>query len=134
MRKFSLSKSERRIVIILMAVNTFALFVNYFMLSPKSVSWTGRAKHEVYWFTDVKAERTLNQDSWTTINGVSTMYETRHPNHFWPFVKFHETFELRGHNRHGSTRFRGIFADFDHTEFLVYTGLIFGFILIRRLW
>ena|SRR5690554_4466278 len=132
MKKIKITQKQRRIIIVLMSINLFALFVNFFELSPKFNAGNYSNQNYIYLFTDSKAPSLLNQNGWTTINGNSMMYKTRHPNHFWPFTKFYET--ANSPTSIIKSRFRGIFPDFDHTEFLVYTLIIFGSIFIRKLW
>lgn len=45
---------------------------------------------------------------------------------FWPFTEFF------GYYKH-EERFRGIFVDYDHTEFLIYSVLIFGIPVAGRI-
>jgi len=131
MSKKVLTKNERRWIIILMAINLFALFVNYFSLSPKFIIGDYKNETEVFLFTDSK-ERFLISSTGGLYNmdGSSMMYENRHPKHFYPFVIFYDK-DVFNKNK---TRFRGIFPDYDHTEFIVYTFLIFGFFFVRKLW
>lgn len=132
MKKIKITQKDRRILIVLMGINLFALFVNYFELSPKFDIGDYSNKSEIYLLTDSKAPKLLNQMSWSTRNGNSLMYKTRHPNHFWPFTKFYEKAHFPSSRI--KSRFRGIFADFDHSEFIVYSLLIFGVVIIRKLW
>lgn len=142
MKKLKLSKIERRILIILVSINLIAFLSNRFELSPKFNS----GSDEIFLLTDSKEERLfsgeIRQDSNGVItrntDGSSQMYKYRHPKHFWPFTMFIDeklsydsNLEIR---RHTSTRFRGLFPDFDLSEFLVYNLLIFGIIFIRKLW
>jgi len=139
MKKITLSKSERRLIIILMAINTFALFVNYFQLSPKFryKEYNSRTYltqyYDIYFFTDSRPTGLLNSNTkWTWENGDSAMYQARHPKNFWPFVMFYQKAESPSSKI--QFRFRGIFPDFDHTEFLVYTFLIFIVLFIKKIW
>ncbi|MBO0591462.1 hypothetical protein I2486_08580 [Cellulophaga sp. E16_2] len=156
MRKITFSKKESRILIVVIAINLFALFINYFGLSPKfelsgshqtdyGENYTKRdGENSIYLFSD-SGENTIIGNS----NPVgASLYKTRYTKHFWPFTKFNEN-ETKvvnnydgdwNYNKEGHTfyyyakRFRGIFADYDHTEFLVYTLLIFGIVTIRKIW
>ncbi|MBE7634273.1 hypothetical protein G1K66_06705 [Tenacibaculum finnmarkense] len=119
-----------------MLVNSFALLVNYFGLSPKfEFGNSYRNIDEVFLLTDSNEQDILNVSSGTYyMDGTSQMYQNRHPHHFWPFTKFYEAPTRIILKWHIDTRFRGIFADFDHTEFLVYTLLIFGIVILRKIW
>lgn len=125
MKKIKLSKKERRRLIILMAINFFALFVNYFGLSPKFKIPFQPNENMVYVFTDSGEARRLGDYFFTALD--DKMYRRYNPTKFWPFTGFYD-------EEYPNTRFRGIFADFDHSEFLVYSFLIFGIIFIRKLW
>lgn len=115
MKPIKFDQKELRIIIILMIINTFALFVNYFELSPNN--------GDFFLLTDSKEFSVPSQNGYSTINGRSLMYSQEHTKHFWPFVKYYD-----------EPRFRGIFTDYDHTEFLVYSLVIFGFFIIRKIW
>jgi hypothetical protein len=113
----TLATKQKRFIIIFMLINLFALFVNFFQLSPvyRYYSEEYSTKHLVYFFTDA---------------------EYHHYNHlidkeFWPFVEFYT--EDTSSAYIGSV-FRGIFPDFDFSEFAVYTFIIFGFIFIKKIW
>lgn len=134
-----LTKRQKRIIIILMIINAFALFVNYFQLSPKIMFKEYNSEeyitqhYDVYLLTDSKATNILNSNTnWTWENGDSAMYSARHPKNFWPFVMFYQKAESSSSKI--QFRFRGIFADFDHTEFLVYTFLIIIILIIKKIW
>lgn len=115
MKNLSFTHKERKVVIVLMIINCFALFVNYFGISYRF----GKTAH-----------------LFTNSNGISgkpiyfpydVLYE-HNTKHFYPLVDF-----TYNSNLHGFF-FKGIFAYYDMTEFFVYTLLIFGFILIRKIW
>lgn len=134
-----ITKKQKRVIIVLMVINVFALFVNYFQLSPKirfneykSEKYTYQY-YDIYLLTDAKATNILNSTTnWTWENGDSAMYEARHPKNFWPFVMFYQKAESS--DSKVQFRFRGIFPDFDHTEFIVYTLLIFVVLFIKKVW
>lgn len=127
--KFNLR--EKKIIIILMSINLFALFVNYFRLSPKINIGEYNNQNEYFLFTDTKEEHLLNQTSWYTNDGISAMYEFQNPKYFWPFTKFYE--EAYNSSMYTKSRFRGVFTDFDQSEFLVYSLLIFGIPFIGKI-
>ncbi|CAM1353705.1 conserved hypothetical protein [Tenacibaculum halocynthiae] len=139
-----------------MIINSFALFVNYFGLSPefevnggKKDTYTDNMTYRVgensfFLFSD-SAKKSMVKDA----NDIGVrLYKTRYKKHFWPFTKFNDettkvvkdydgnwNYNKKGHTfYYNGKRFRGIFADFDHTEFFVYTLLIFGIVLIRKIW
>jgi len=156
MRKITLNKLEIRILIVGILINTFALFVNYFNLSPKfdidggykndyrsnAVYRTG--ENSFYLFSD-SVEKGLVSNP-TPIG--PRLYDSRYEDYFWPFTKFNDKTNSVVDNYDGNwdynkpnytfyyeaRRFRGIFADYDQTEFLVYCALIIGVIFIRKLW
>src|SRR5690606_12126341 len=131
MNKVNFDKKERRIIITLMAINCFALFVNYFRLSPDFKYGTYQNETEIYILTDSKAEHLMRHNIWSTnSDGTSRMYEFSHKSEFWPIVKFVDTHWHEPNTK----RFRGIFAAYDHTEFIVYTLVIFGFFTVKKLW
>ena len=131
MNKINFSQKERRTIIILMIINVFALFVNYFNLSPKFNIGSYKNRTELFLFTDSKEKLLLSNPHKTYFkNGTSRMYQIRHTKHFWPFVKFYDKDKFSINRK----RIRGIFADFDHTEFGVYTLIIFGFFIVKKLW
>ncbi|MBA9072595.1 hypothetical protein GGR22_000721 [Flavobacterium gossypii] len=110
------SQKEKRIVIVLMLINSFALFVNYFGLSPKVDKDCG----EAYIFTFTGREVVNYNYSYTAL------YDSDLFPNFWPFVDF--TYP------NYCAPFKGIFAYYDTSEFLVYTLLIFGIVIIRKIW
>lgn len=138
MKKIKISKLEKRVVIFLMLLNTFALFVNYFGVSPMHTITVEDKQPEghtlfyynrIYFLTDSSQHHLHNFEDNTTYLNTDNMYRNNHPYHFWPFTTFKER-----HFTKPTYRFRGIFADFDHTEFLCYTLLIFGVVFIKKVW
>lgn len=100
LKSLQVSKTERRVVIILMIINSFAYFVNKFGLSGKINScWTI--------FTNTTNRR---------------LYEIK--GEFYPFVEFVDR----------SWCFNGLFPSYDSSEFFVYTLLIFGILIIKKIW
>lgn len=97
--------NEKRIVIILMALNLFAFFVNYFDLSPVYKNYSN-IPVSYYYFTIKDGDPTTK---------------------FYPFTDF-------SINTNSYYVFRGIFPDYDQSEFIVYTILIFGVFYIRKAW
>jgi hypothetical protein len=105
---------------------------------------TRDGENSIYLFSDSGQNTTIAPSN---PRGES-LYKTRYPKHFWPFTKFNENVTKVvnnydgdwNYNKEGHTfyyyakRFRGIFADYDHTEFLVYTLLIFGIATVRKVW
>lgn len=112
----------RRRVIVLMLINLFALFINYFELSPSI-----KVSDETHYLL---SDGRSNDDS----------------EHFFPFTRFtakgenghlEENFLGMGEDIYIQTpyrQFKGIFPDYDISEFLVYTGLIIIVLLVRRFW
>lgn len=128
MKKLKFTKTERRAIIFLMLLNLFALTVNYFSLSPKIETRGTYSTLECYIFTDA-ADKPYNGQYEISISPHSpnTNYRYHHNKEFWPFLKFN----VDGYKKE---KFRGLFPAFDHTEFLVYSALIFGIPLLRKIW
>ncbi|WP_127845493.1 hypothetical protein [Psychroflexus aestuariivivens] len=128
MRKIRFTKTEKRVIIILMSINLFALTVNYFGLSPKIKDYENNVLIEYFIFTDAK-EKPYHTQFKTNITPHSSRvnYKYHHGKEFYPFLDFYV--DLRDEEK-----FRGLFPSFDHTEFLVYSSLIFGIPLIRKIW
>lgn len=110
------SIKERKIIVILMLVNCFALFVNYFGLSLKF-------KVDNYYFCFF----TNSVRSSYYYGGNLELFEQyKWEKKFYPFVNFYDSW-------HGGYYFNGLFPYFDYTEFLVYTFLIFGFFIAKNI-
>jgi hypothetical protein len=131
---FKLTKKEKRIIIILMTINLFAFFVNHFRLSPSFSIGEYPKTDEVFLFTDAKESKMLNDDSYS--NNYD-LYDLRSSEYFYPFTRFVEKENpsyFRSEDYYLTTRYRGLFPDFDKSEFFVYTLLIFAVVLVRKIW
>lgn len=131
---FKLTKKEKRIIIILMTINLFAFFVNHFRLSPSFDIGEYPKTDEVFLFTDAKENKMLNDNSY---NDYYDLYDLRSSKHFYPFTEFIEKERpsfTNSEDYYLKTRYRGLFPDFDKSEFFVYTLLIFAVVLVRKLW
>ncbi|MFD2552731.1 hypothetical protein ACFSQP_13025 [Bizionia sediminis] len=134
MGKITFSKKERRIIIVLMIINCFALFVNVFKMSNKSEK---HESHTVFHNDLTRTRYYQNNKIYYFTDGKNNT-----ENSFYPFIDFNtysshsdNPFEYKKEKHNSSTKiFRGIFPDYDYTEFLVYTALIFGIPLIRKIW
>jgi len=104
-----------------MLINLFAVFVNYFALSPRYED----EYNEYYLFTDNGYH--ISKFGGSTTGGNAGYYYST--TEFWPFVDFKVW-----NSWDKIERFKGIFDGFDHIEFIAYTFLIFGVIFIRKLW
>lgn len=120
MSKIKFTLKERKIVTVLMLVNCFALFVNYFGLSPKIKNEIG----EDYKCLFTNSIITSNYGGNNLENYNHEFYKFK--NRFYPFVEFYDTSS-------DDFYFNGIFPYYDYTEFFVYTLAIFGFFIIRKL-
>lgn len=131
---FKLTKKEKRIIIILMTINLFAFFVNHFRLSPSFDIGEYPKTDEVFLFTDAKENKMLNDNSYSD---YYDLHDLRSSEYFYPFTKFIEkeypSF-TNSEDYYLKTRYRGLFPDFDKSEFFVYTLLIFAVVLVRKLW
>jgi hypothetical protein len=128
MIKLKFSNKEIKIIIVLMLINSFALFVNLFEMSIRIVdegtTWNNK---RYYLFTDVGETRMGR-----IVNGEGEYPSTNYSsfsNQFYPFVDFYIE---RTSNISSEKRFRGIFPGFDHTEFIVYSFMIIGFFLLKK--
>ncbi|WP_445749971.1 hypothetical protein [Polaribacter sp.] len=146
MKKITISKRERRIIIVLMSINLFALFVNYFGMSPKFDLKDNYASNigrdEAFILTDAGTTYLTGERNVYNVK----LYNWKSTKAFWPFTEYYIEENKSVDNSqqypnlenkkeyYSESRFRGIFADFDHTEFLVYTLLIFGIVIVRKLW
>lgn len=131
---FKLTKTEKRIIIILMTINLFAFFVNHFRLSPSFDLGEYPKTDEVFLFTDAKENKMLNDNSYSD---NYDLYDLRSSEYFYPFTKFIEKenpsyFYSEGY--YLKTRYRGLFPDYDKSEFFVYSLLIFAVVVVRKIW
>lgn len=132
MKKIIFTKREKRVIIVLMLINCFALFANFFNMDFKIVQerveysgeynkYTTYITNTTYFFTDAEIDP---QDF------------------FWPILNFSVSYSKGPYEKRNSSSyyskeyntFRGIFSEYDYTEFLVYSALIFGIPVLRRLW
>lgn len=131
---FKITKTEKRIVIILMTINLFAFFVNHYRLSPSFSIGEYPKTDELFLFTDAKESEMLNDNGHTV--GYD-LYDTRSSEYFYPFTKFIEKENPSYFHSEGyylKTRYRGLFPDYDKSEFFIYTLLIFAVVLVRKIW
>ena len=114
--KIKVTTTEKRVVLILMLLNTFALFTNYFGLSYKLNDTS-----------ELFTKSVGVQESYRTSILDDGNYLTTNKEKFYPFIDFYDGY-------YNNYTFRGIFAYYDTTEFFFYTLLIFGILLIRKIW
>lgn len=129
-----LTKKEKRLIIVFMTINIFALFVNHFRLSPSFSIGVYPKTDEVFLFTDANENKMLNDNSYSN---DYDLYDLRSSKHFYPFTKFIEKENpsyFHGEDYYLKTRYRGLFPDYDKSEFFVYTLLIFAVVLVRKIW
>jgi sorbitol-specific phosphotransferase system component IIC len=119
MKRLTLSVKERRLVIILMLVNFFALFVNYFGIAPSVKNEKG------YSLIFILTTNCIVDDN--DISPFEFQHEINHQN-FFPIVKFYTE------SRYFGTHFKGLFPYYDFSEFFVYTLVIFGIVILRKIW
>lgn len=105
-----------------MVINCFALFVNFFALSPK----IEKDYDEYYILTDNGYHIYENSNGSMTGGNAGFLQDT---NKFWPFINFevYNPFNKKD-------RFRGIIDGYDHFEFIGYSFLIFGLVYVRKVW
>ena len=119
---FRFTLKERRIIMILMLVNSIALFVNYFGLSPKFKS---DYKDDYYFCVFTNSIRSQYPISEYGTN-LRSFNEHLIQDNFYPFVNFYSSW-------YDGYYFNGLFPYFDYTEFLVYSLLIFGYFILKKL-
>nr|WP_288980830.1 hypothetical protein [uncultured Allomuricauda sp.] len=122
MKKITVSTKERRFIIVFMIINCIALFVNVFEFN----SFKDFYKDRYYYFTDNGKFDAVDINK-TYFGPTKTSKDF-----FYPFIDFTEsTFSTTANIK---WKFRGIFPDFDYTEFIVYTIIIFGVVFLRKVW
>lgn len=103
-----------------MLINSFALFVNYFGLSPKF-----KSESDNYYFC--LFTNSIKSDSFYSYQSNIEKYtEYKWEENFYPFVKFYSSW-------YDGFYFNGLFPYFDYTEFLVYSLLIFGYFILKKM-
>jgi hypothetical protein len=122
------STKERRIVIVLMLINFFALFVNFFGISSS---------------IELNNNPNINKKIDILTNSIGLVKDYPHEvifsenvKEFWPLCTFNKyTYDSRiSKNGRIWTNFNGIFTSYDFSEFIFYTLLIFGFFIIKKIW
>lgn len=122
-----------------MIINSIAFLTSTFNISPKIVTDKQRFFASESWYFIFN-----DGDCYITVDLAGVYYDAdkTKQTHFWPFVKFtHEdgtnTFEEQQNFNPQifyRTAFRGIFPDYDYTEFFFYSLLIFGIPILRKKW
>ena len=128
----SLNKVKRRIIIIYILVNVIALFTNYFQLPIGFAENKGSdienniGKYKYYVFTDASVRDDIRAESGLNyLNGKEKHFNQSATSHFYPFVLFYDS---------SLERFRGLFPDYDFTEFAFYISILLIMIFIKKLW
>lgn len=131
MKKISFTQKEKRVIIVLMLVNCFALFVNIFDMSYHI---TGRS-YESYSSGDNEVYETVNHKTYFLTDNGNYKKEFFYPFTFYTESTKKENSTSKYYKKYYTYKvFRGIFPDYDYTEFLVYSLLIFGIPIIRKIW
>ena len=122
MKYLNFTDKEKKIILILMLINCFALFVNYFGLSPK-IKNSDNDYYICFFTNSVKTE-----GYYGSAYGTNLVHYSPHKfeSNFYPFVDFYKSW-------YDGYYFNGVFPYFDYTEFLVYTLLIFSFFISRKI-
>ena len=121
MRYLKFTLKERRVIILLMLINCFALFVNYFGISPRF-----KNENDNYYFC-LFTNSTKSSDSYMFYQSNLERYsEHKWEENFYPFVDLYDSW-------YDGFYFNGVFPYFDHTEFVVYSLLIFGYFILRKM-
>ncbi len=115
---FKYTVNQKKIIVVLMLINTLAFLVNFFNTQRYINS---DFKPKTYILTDCTPG--YFKDYYRYKN--KTFYYRHKQEKFWPFTEFFES-SSKG-------RFRGLFVDYDHTEFLIYSVLIFGIPVVGRI-
>lgn len=127
MPKLSISKFQRRFLIVWLLFHSFALFVNVAKIRGKLVD--KRIVHEAsmdFQSRDIETN--------TYVYAFSSDVESRD---FWPFSHFYENRVPDGYAKYSNVRihrFNGIFFGYGWDEFAFYVAIGFVFIFIRKLW
>jgi hypothetical protein len=122
MKHLNFTDKEKKIILILMLINCFALFVNYFGLSPK-IKNTDNDYYVCLFTNSVKTEGYYGTAYGTNLVQYSP-YKSE--SSFYPFVDFYKSW-------YDGFYFNGLFPSYDSTEFFIYTLLIFGFFIVKKI-
>ena len=124
MKYLNFTDKEKKIILILMLINCFALFVNYFGLSPKIKNSDN--DYYVCLFTNSATNFSVVDGHYLDATNLERYKAYKFEENFYPFVKFY-------HSWYDNFYFNGLFPYYDYTEFLVYTLLIFSFFISRKI-
>jgi len=117
MKKFSLTKNQRRFLMLWIAFHLIALTVNIVPIKGEHVS----SNHRLYYI----------------------LTEADNPDEFWPFVRYvvpgaiytkYGGMTTQTYATGQTDNFNGIFNDYDISEFLVYVLGAIAIIYIPKLW
>lgn len=110
-------KSKRTLLITWFIIHSFALFVNFFSIEGDISSESNRSNYKDYTTTNL----------FTTEHKIN--YSNKKPSsQFWPFVKFYDSdvsYNPYMNRKEDFSKFRGIFYQYDISEFIAYTALLF---------
>ena len=137
MKLFKYNRKTKRTIIVLMVINMLAIFTNEFNIAPKITTDQRRFFASESWyfiFTD--------GNPYEKYGYQSEKCDGEKQSKFWPFVRYSQEdgtnssiimgcFKAKYFYR---TAFRGLFPDYDWTEFIVYSLLIFGIPVLHKVW
>ncbi|MCB0741156.1 MAG: hypothetical protein KDB92_08940 [Chitinophagaceae bacterium] len=140
----NLTKRQQRFVFIYLTINFIALLTNFFQV-PIKLSF-GENKKEIYLFSDACADvrpirrgydNYYKEIVWDLESNEQPHFILDSKNFFWPLTSFYfSSYQFIGQpmNSHYVPRFRGLFPDYDFSEFAVYIGALLIFLLYKRYW
>ena len=124
MKQLNITKFQKRIILIYVFLNIFALTVNYLGFNLK------------YKYGSYEVPPNSTQDWWVTrefylfTNSTGDFdFEQMNKKHLYPFVDFNKS-DDRGLKH----TFRGLFPYYDTTEFVVYLIPVLVFIGYKKFW
>jgi hypothetical protein len=133
----SLSQKTKRLIIIWILIQAFALLVNYaglnwkFEFESESLGIHGRSTDWIVYFIYPLTKCEGGQKD----EGDNESF-TNNKTQFWPFVTFYEEsgMDYSANKYLINNNFNGFFYKYDFIEFFVYCLLPFIIISVKRLW
>ena len=127
MKYFKYSVKARRVIIVLMIINSFAFVVNFLNITPKITSKNDSGYE--YWYYIFTDGNVYFSDITGSCDGENEKYKN-----FWPFLNYTNDRDCIKQEFFYRTKFRGVFPDYDISEFIIYSIFIFGIPLLRKMW
>src|SRR5436190_21865139 len=121
MLDFLKDEKRKRFFIIWMVILSFALFVNLFGITPNTSS---DKENNALVFGENRLTKITERNTIYFLTDEKLSENSEVTSHFWPFVNY---FGESGMYLGRENYFRGVFVDFDFSEFIAYTLLILLF-------